>query len=363
MNDEDIGKILKKQTRFGLLDFSEYPEAIATTVFRQWIGFADDDIQKIWQDYNSYVPSPRITIAVSAEPSVNAYAIPDDKVPIIALSAGALVRVRQLFMFAAHDTEIFPDAEERGAGKSKWGGAIAPRDLLRRVDLAPIDRRRNDSSYVHLIGPVPPTPARLALAIALTKAAVDFVGMHEFAHLARNHALTTAEPARLFREVSAERRISEEAAELSQLCEVDADLIGGRLSVLKFIAAERLETVWQGWASDQRNALRLWIIALMLTFMLFNGWSRTFGGGSHPHPAIRIHALLAGVLEQLSEHVQVANVIDLAQEALEAARLVWHRLGLPADRFDVFRSDISRILEATTQLVARYTDILLTKLP
>lgn len=55
--------------------------------------------------------------------------------------------------------------------------------------------------------------------------------------------------------------------------------------------------MWGQWASSQADALRLWLIAIEMMWMLFDGWSLKLGqmDYKHPHPAPRLVALLLGV--------------------------------------------------------------------
>jgi hypothetical protein len=134
--------------------------------------------------------------------------------------------------------------------------------------------------------------------------------------------------------------------------------------MLKFTSARTLAAAWNGWADNPGDGLRLWLLAVMMTLMLFEGWSTGLQGRDyHPHPAVRLHLMMAAVLERLPKRLKIPAVLDLAREAVNAARTVWVGLGLPMDRMHPFLDDMDAVRKSSLGLNEAYTSQFLPKLP
>jgi len=364
---DNVEFVLWRETRYGQFDYSAFPNVTATEIFAEPIGYVDRQVKKMWRDYYRNQPDRRIAIAINENPSVNAIAIPHGDPQVISLSAGMLVRLRQMFMFAACNADVFPRRRRSAvlgdARHLRFG--VEATEVLKPADLALKGGLHSDNDYLHLYGPIPNTRARLGLGKSLTIAAIDFVSMHEFAHIARNHSLLTPHSPRLFGEVTGnDSVVTEEEQVMRRLCEVDADQIGANLSMLKFTSAKTLAAAWNGWADDPAGGLRLWLVAVMMTLMLFEGWSSgPQAREDHPHPAVRLHLMMAAVLERLPKRLKISAVLDLAREAVNAARTLWVGLGLPMDRMRLFLDDMDAVRKCSMELNDAYTRRFLPKLP
>lgn len=340
---DNVEYLLWRETGYGEFDYSAFPDYTAKEIFSGQIGHVERQIKEIWHECYRDRPNRRIAIAINGNPSVHAVAIHRSDPQIISLSAGMLVRLRQMFLFAACDERVFPRKSQKdilGDAKQLRFGVKA-KEILKPADLALKGALHSDNDYLHLYGPIPYTHARLGLAKSLAAAAIDFVSMHEFAHIARNHGGLMPHSQRLFSEASGiDSPVTEEERLVSRLCEVDADLTGANLSMLKFTSATTVAAVWNGWAKSPRDGLRLWLVAVMMTLMLFEGWSSGMRAREdHPHPAVRLHLMAAALMERLPESVKIPDLSDFAREAVNAARMVWVGLGLPLNRMRVLRNE------------------------
>jgi hypothetical protein len=203
---------------------------------------------------------------------------------------------------------------------------LEPADLRPRLSL---------DDCTHLFAPLPNTLQRRDLAQALYIAALDYVVLHELAHIARQHdryceglsGLYFGETPR-----DGDRAPSKRPSLLRKL-EADADLTAAYFSSHSHCRSRSLQ-VWRGWAESPAEALELWLFAISMTISLFGGWSdgprrRT----RYPHPSVR----LALVMAQASWSVAKENDIDEAhiqktlRETFLRALMAWARLGLPSD--------------------------------
>lgn len=190
IDTDQFDAILRKETNFGTLDLSNYPRAIATEVFEDPLTFTTIQITKLGSQLSNtrwrYGP---IAVRLNSDPSANARAIPRRDGSVICINAGTCVRLRQLFTFAVCDEQVFPSIKKekpfRDIETLRFG--LDPTIVLKNADLSPRKLPASENDCVHLAAPLPPTRSRQALAKCLTIAAIDFISMHEFAHLSRKH--------------------------------------------------------------------------------------------------------------------------------------------------------------------------------
>lgn len=360
--------ILRDETGFGVFDYSRFPQGTSFTVFEEPLNWMKIQIEKMLIGLEGDHHVGQICVRLSSDPSVNAVAIPRAERSILALNAGTCVRLRQLFLFTVDDQEVFPEFSERehrigDAETLRFG--LSPEVVLQNADLSPKALANTDDDYVHLFGPFPTTRSRFALATSMATAAVDFIAMHEFAHLTRRHAelLPESTSSRLFYEgKGSDRPIVGLKHQLSQLLEIDADIIGAHLSAIKFTSSGTLTEAWRGWAKNPKEALRLWTLSVLMTFHLLDGWSdKTSGRRIHPHPAPRLLTMLSALWERLPEDIQIEEPDSLVAEVVASSRILWARLGLPINRIRPFEK-IDLVQDTTLRLIRDYNEKLLPRL-
>jgi hypothetical protein len=152
--------------------------------------------------------------------------------------------------------------------------------------------------------PQPKDPARNAYAHLLSTLAVDFLFMHEIAHLMNGHV----EFDRNRRQTSvfwefAEAQGSTEDNLTSQTLEMDADadatLQGLTIAFGRTSDVETLPEAWRPWFRTPRLALYTWILAAYGFFRLFFGGETAWDGllrTSHPPHNIRLGMVLKTIV-------------------------------------------------------------------
>lgn len=346
---------LLKSAGFGVLDFSRYPDSTRSTLFEDPLQWMQIQIDKIRAQLSKAMASQPVFVAINSDPGVNAIAIPKPTYSLVSLNAGLCVRLRQLFQFAVADREFFPAvASERSVGDDlslRFG--LVPSILLERVNLA-LSPTASDDDYVHLYGPLPSTRERFELAHRLTTAAVDFVAMHEFAHIVRRHSVFLSQGQRIhFREVP-DRASSIAQGDIHQLLEVDADLKAAEICAVKFTSANNIKMAWGGWARTDHEALSYWLFAVLMTFQLLERWTPAdnIEHFTHPEPAARLLTMMAGVCERI-DGIAPDDFMRLLGTVIKSARLLWARLGLPLDGIARFR-EMDQVGDLSTRLIGRY---------
>jgi hypothetical protein len=324
-----------------VLDASLFPEPVGAELFSEPEEFMSSRAASAYATYSTVrasLPSGKLLFCIDDDPRVGAHAVPGTPDSLVTINAGTCIRLRQLFQFAVLDRESFPDepGEEAilDAEEARFG--VDPHSLLEPAELSPATGESSLDDYVHLFAPLPNTLQRRDLAQALYYAALDYVVMHEVAHIAREHAsyFGRGKPIYFSETPEAGYPLRSARPELVLKVEADADLTASILSGPSLCVGDAAIAFWRGWAKDSPQALDLWLFAISMTLNLLDGWSEgPDRRSSHPHPAVR----LALILMQAGWTVTAENGLDQSRlgETLHAAHfralMAWARLGLPSD--------------------------------
>jgi len=357
---------------FDIFKFDDFPEYTREWVFARPLDFMRTQVEGLCAQLEARGPLASVNVVINSASRINAIVIPRKDFSVISLNAGALVRIRQMFHFAVSVEQVFPRRknERLVADDECERFGVRPEILLQRVDLSLRARKASDQDYAHLFGPVPISVERFGLAQSLAVVAIDYIVMHEFAHIARNHvALSGGSRARpSFSEASrytgALRTSIRKTKDLvwRQLLEIDADNMGADLSSSKFIAPQIVDPCWHGWARTPQQAFELWAFAVLMTFQLFSGSTHkgSWRHQSHPPPTPRLVVLLTALHAHLEQdnHLSKAAMLRATTAAMSKARRVWAHLGLPRRRSTLFANG-EAVLPVANELVERYNEEML----
>ncbi|HYF14371.1 MAG TPA: hypothetical protein VD971_04780 [Phycisphaerales bacterium] len=342
---------------------SRFPEATAEAVFGDPLTWASIQIEKLHCALVPSGPLGKLYVEIAEDPSINACVVSRPSFSVISFNAGLCVRLRQLFLCVVSDESIFERREfERELDFVAFVPDGAYRDdLVRPADIRVRRGTEGDSDYADWLGPIPPTKERYFLAERLATAAIDFLAMHEFSHVVRNHGVLLGEQCRhcFFEaprvvQMAASSGLGRDDERTNQLLEVDADQWASHLSMLKFTSGEHSVSYWGKWATTRPDSLKLWLFAVTMMWMLLDGWDENLDrGGTHPHPAPRLLAMLLGLDAQINADHDGVCGMDLYDACVQTARLsrrAWCNLGLSVDRLYSFL-DMNQVSAIANRLI------------
>jgi len=331
----------KHMREFSVLDPSLFPEPLGAELFSEPEEFMRGRASSAYTTYSNVRTDQqygRLLLYINNDPRVNAHAFLGGSDSLITINGGTCVRLRQLFQFVVLDRDTFP--EEPGevvildAEAAKFG--VDSHSLLEPADLAPRAGQPSVDDYIHLFAPLPNTLRRRELAEALYYAALDYLVMHEVAHIARQHAdYFDRGRAIHFSETQEDKCCSpSEQPSLIHKIEADADLTACILSAPSLCVGSAAMEFWRGWAKDSAQALGFWLFAVGMTLSLFDGWSNgPDRRARYPHPAVRLALILMQAAWTVSNESDIdqSRMVEILREAHFRALMAWARLGLPSD--------------------------------
>jgi hypothetical protein len=341
-----------------VLDASLFPEPLGAELFSKPGVFMREITLSTYATYWEVEPGlrpGRPRFCINQDPRVGAYALPNGSHPLITVNAGTFIRLSQLFNFVVLDREAFPEMPDEtvvlDAERARFG--VDPSSLVEPVDLDP---RSSVDDCIHLFAPLPNTLRRRDLAQALYIAALDYVVLHELAHIVRRHDRFCEGPNGIYfgETPGGEYRPPSKLPALVRKIEADADLTAAYFSSHSYCRSGNLD-LWRGWAESTVEALELWMFAIWMTIGLLGGWSEgQHGRVWYPHPSVRLALILI-------EACTVAEEIDIDRDSMgkvlraayRRASTAWARLGLPSDIEMLRRRDLpawERSLEQAAEL-------------
>ena len=339
--EQDLQNRLLAVTGHSSLDPSGFPESIVEIIFAQPLELMRGRAESYGSDeQNSSRLQPRIKVAINDAPTVNAYAIPGGAYSIVSINTGTCIRLPQLMQHAVYNEEVFFKRETEHPLQPKLIAdslALTPAaSILEPVDLTR-DLRENSLA---IAAPVAPTVERHLLSRALTVAALDFLIMHEIAHIGRDQMRfypTYYGKFFLEADIPGSEHINNSDMLLSQLLELDADLGAARTAIRHHFHRDgSIASIWDDWTDNKIEILYLLLVSLALAFFLLDSWSRKSGGpsGSHPLPRVRLVMILASIADEIMG-LELASDLDEAISIVMGAQIlaasVWRGLGLPEE--------------------------------
>jgi hypothetical protein len=327
--------------KLSVLDASAFPEPLGAELFSEPEAVMKRRAASLYEQYaesRAELQSGRLVLCINNDPGVNAHALPGVRDSVITINGGTCVRLRQLFQFAVLDRETFPEEPDEDtlidAEKAKFG--VEPHSLLEPADLALRAGQPSIDDYIHLFAPLPNTVRRRDLAQALYSAALDYVVLHETAHIVRQHKkyFDQGSAMRFSETLDDKYRLPSSQPSLVHIIEADADLTASHFGASSLCMGSETIEFWRGWAQDSAQAVELWLFAIAFALNLLDGWSderdtRTW----YPHPAGRVSLVLLQAAWSVSNEsgIDEPRMKEILHEAHFRALMAWARLGLPTD--------------------------------
>ena len=260
---------------------------------RQWWGSAEQHGMDL---------GPEISVAVNDSTRVNAFALPDKKMPIVTISAATCIRLRQLMHQVVWTMGAGPFRMQGPEGNNADGQLLSAsmdlrlgKEIVTEIDLRP---GQDEIKYFKYLLPVAPTEKRIHLAEALTLSAFDFLIMHEIVHIVRGQSrFLPAASASFFEGLEGGSMLSNKnlAAEkpfLREILEFEADCFAASTSATQFGGLRQMIPMWQKWTDEIEEVQNLWLISLALLFSFLDVWSmksaRETRTSTHPPAGVRL---------------------------------------------------------------------------
>lgn len=342
MNSSDhMSSLLRKAVDCHPLRPEEFPSDLSESMFFRHTRCFQEGIDLTLHGLRPALQPERRDIEIFVVPNasgvVNAFALPNSRPAIISVTAGLLIRLRQMFAFVTYNCELYPQlpGEVLFGNPDDLLGGLTTAVLLEPADLRPRATAHGpDGDFLHLFAPIAPSAPRLDLANRMTSYALGFVVWHEFAHIIRGHAsaIGLTDEVATFCETSRDG-VSVENEIARQMVELDADITAAGLTS---IAVENdPEETWGAWATTRRESLEQTVMTLALTWMLVGKWDQRPDDqrGQHPHPFVRTLVSLAhmmGFAEDRQEGLKSDELKSAASAGLQRAMTAWKRMQLPA---------------------------------
>jgi hypothetical protein len=315
-------------------DPSGIPDFFIGTALRDPVALLDLHA-KNFSEGDARIPDPpKIRTAINTDPNINALAIKNGSRQMISLNLGMCIRVRQMMWQATYNTEVFrPRPTEQALRPellAESAAKFSPDWLLQPAILGP---GLDQEAYYRLLNPVAPSVERIDLAMTLTRSALNFIILHEIAHLVRNQAdFLPDRDSAFFMEVRDTLPAEEdETVALRRLLEADADMAAAEVA---FRIARR-NNIWADWTDDPLEGAALWIISVTLVFWLFQACNIAKGGDDllHPPPLTRTMMLACGTVDRMPglDLLSTENVVPFTVDALASAAAIWDSFGLSSE--------------------------------
>jgi hypothetical protein len=351
--NKEIDDILRAKTGDGQFLAQALPDVVIKGIFQEHLWLMKGRVEQWWRsaEYNGSDLGAEVSVAINDSGAVSAYALPDARRPVITLSAGACVRIRQLMHMVVWDMKNFPARKPEGVipAPQLLASSLDPNlseAVLLHVNLHPDQK---DDNHLELLLPVAPTERRNHLAKALTLSALDFLIMHEISHIVRGQSryLQTDSPS-FFEGFENRSTHDGEAATVRltrrQLLEFEADVAAGPASARQFGGVEKIIPLWREWTEDVEEVQDLWLTSLALLFSFINAWSAksSHPTRNHPPPGVRLLAVASSVFDELTKdlfspsvakswHPEAHRIAGRVFLALERAAHVWEVFDLPVE--------------------------------
>lgn len=243
--------------------------------------------------------------------SVNAVAFSNGKTEVVGLNAGlAIGPVKFMFWLMSHPT-VFTDI-----GDIEIESEPDPFDL--DILIAPNSLPETDPQSI-VERTVPKDSRRSSFAIYMTMLFWEFVVLHEFAHLNRGHIRLYQRHSRGSSSLNALSEFEKDQDEdfrFTQLLEIDADRIAGA-SLARSVQADGYSRTKRvigdqgqtrtGDGVSPSKAYEFWIRSMAMIFMIMSLMDSIRNpmspDRSHPHPLIRLNALLHALKYQIAQEL------------------------------------------------------------
>jgi hypothetical protein len=346
-----IDDSLKLGTGCGQFLPGDLPEALVNGALKRPLWLMTGRVQQWWRSAEEHGVDlgPEISVAINDSTRVNAFALPDKKTPIITISAGTCIRLRQLMhqvvwtMAAGPFTMRGPEGNiVDGQLLSASLGPDLGKEIFAEIDLRP---GRDEISYLNYLLPVAPTEKRMHLADALTLSAFDFLIMHEIVHIVRRQSRFLPSASASFFEglegggaFSVENLAAEEPF-LREILELEADCFAASASATQFGGLEEMIPLWQKWTDDIEEVQNLWLISLALLFSFLDAWSTRSVRETRTHPPAGVRLLGATTIffdRNMPEFSGGVDVQNWPQEAQQVGWKVYSALEQTAHLWEVF---------------------------
>ena len=344
--DDDIDRRLRETTGDGLFLPGDLPQVLIRAAFNEPLWLMKGRVQQWWRsaEYHGHDLGPQIAVAINDSTAVNAYALPDERGPIITLSAGACIRLRQLMHLVTWNMKDFPTQGSEGElpNGRLLSSSLNPQlaeDILVPIDLS---AGQDEMRYLELLLPVAPSEKRGYLANVLTLAAFDFMVMHEISHIVRGHARFLGSVPNFFFEggsAQAYGPIPGDKLALRRLLELDADLSATATSAAQFAGLGEIIPAWRRWTDNTTEVQDLWLTSLALLFSFFDAWSikSEFHEPTHPPVGVRLLSIASVLFDELAEGFPTVDnpTGGMTEEGLGLAWRVYSALERAARAWEV----------------------------
>lgn len=295
---------------------------------------------------------PEISIAINDSARVNAFALPDKKMPIITISAATCIRLRQLMHQVVWTMGAGPFRMRGPEGDNVDGQLLSAslsrqlgKEIITEINLQP---GQNEMNYFNYLLPVTPTEKRIHLADALALSAFDFLIMHEIVHIVRGQSRFLPPASASFFEgleeggMLSSRNLAAEKPFLRQILELEADCFAASASATQFGGLKQMIPLWREWTDEIEEVQNLWLISLALLFSFLDAWSTGSARETRTHPPAGVRLLGAAttffdtVVPKFEGGEDIENWPEEAQQvgskvysALEQAAHLWEVFDLP----------------------------------
>jgi len=315
-------------------DPAGFPDFFVMSALQDPASLLDQRADSLWEDERrDKLAATKIRTAINASPDINALALQNGALRVVSLNLGMCIRVRQMMWQATHNTEVFrPRPNEQALRPellAESSSKFSPAWLTQPVNIRP---GLDDDAYHRILIPVAPSIERVQLAIALNRCALNFIILHEMAHIVRNQsAFLPGSRSAFFTEIrdNLPAQANEEQIRLECLLEVDADIAAVDVA---FSNANRSDDLWAGWTDSPIERAGLSIISIALVFWLFQACNISLMGADplHPSPLTRI-MMLASYLGDIIPGfglLDADDVVPFTLGAIASAAKVWDDFGL-----------------------------------
>lgn len=269
-----------------------------------------------WMRHNDpFLPEPYIDIIDDNEP--NAYVTKNGDKYFIGITYGTIVLLNNTFYDMLSSkiflTDIRDPAKEVDTKEmllirlTKMGQFMLTKDLPEK--------------------PVPINHIRILFAFQLMKMAVEFLVLHEFAHIIYGHLDFVRSVLGSFevKEIE-EKKESRNCTDplIWQSLEMNADSYAAKRSIdiLEILISnpDALGPELRPYLNEWPSALRMWVYSTYTFFRLFSNQNNTTGirNGFHPPPSIRSHLILAVAYSVLGDRIGTHSSENLSKICMDA---------------------------------------------